>query len=535
MNKEITVKDVLNHDDFHDFKVLAGKNGLDKNVESITIIDSPDPFPWAKGGEIVLSSGYVFKSNYDDFSDILIKMQKSGIVALFIKVKRFFDKLPGEIIELANEINFPIVEVPLKMAFIDVINPTLSKIIHMQSECIKKSQEIHKTFTNLVINNDNTISIINELANILDEDILYYDLHLEKSYYSNRIDKIPEDMEKLSLKEVLNTYHNYSIGINKEVYGYIIYMKTKEEDVKIDYYDALPQANTALILDTQKKISSMQIEDRHKNEFVQDIIMNNIKYKEEVRKRAQMYGWDFSETTRLVLVVDIDNFKAQYLKLENKNSNDNLECVREKIIRNVIKIMKYYFKDSVYATLSDSIVFLLKPQGCDLKFFNSQLNKCCGEIRLSTLEKYKYSATIGIGEIKEDIMHMHKSYEEAQLAIKIGRVLYEKDSTIFYNKLGIFKLLYSVYENKDFNDFSTSYIGKIIEYDENHNSELLKTLTIILENDWNLKVAADVMFIHYNTMKYRYRKISSIINEDLNHSDVRLNLALALKIYQMRN
>ena len=261
--------------------------------------------------------------------------------------------------------------------------------------------------------------------------------------------------------------------------------------------------------------------------------MNNIKYKEEVSKRAEIYGWDFSESSRLVVVVDIDNFKDQYLKLENKNSNDDLESVREQIMKNATKIMKSYFKDSVYATLSDSIVFLLQPKGNDLKAFNSHLKKCCGEIRLSTLQKYKYSVTIGVGDLKEDIMDMHKGYEEAQMSIKIGRVLYKKDSTVFYKELGIFKLLYSIYENKDVKEFCTSCIGKIIEYDENHNSDLLNTLTVILENDWNLKVSADVLFIHYNTMKYRYKKIASIINEDLNQSDVRLNLSLALKIYQM--
>lgn len=535
MNKQITIKDILNCDDFHDFKVLSGENGLDRKVNSIIIIDSPDPFPWSKGGEIVLSSGYIFKVNYDKFGDILIKMEKSGVAALFIKVKRFFDELPKEIIDLSNEINFPIIDVPVRMAFIDVINPTLSQIVNKQSQALKVSEEIHKTFTNLVINNDDTISIINVLSDVLNEDIFYYDLHFEKSYYSHRVDKIPEDIENLSLKEILDKYHSYTIGINKEVYGYIIYLKSKEEDVKSDYYNALSHANTALILDVQKKISSMQIENRHKNEFVQDIIMNNIKYKEEVSKRAKIYGWDFSQTTRLVVVVDIDNFKDQYLKLENKSYNDDLESIREKIIKNTIKIMKSYFKDCVYATLSDSIVFLLQPKDNDLKSFNSYLKKCCGEIRLSTLRKYKYSTTIGVGDIKEDIMDMHKSYEEAQLSIKIGQVLYKKDSTVFYRELGVFKLLYSVYENKDFNDFSTYYIGKIIEYDKNHNSELLNTLTVILQNDWNLKVAADDMFIHYNTMKYRYKKIATIINEDLNHSEVRLNLSLALKIYQMRN
>jgi len=36
-------------------------------------------------------------------------------------------------------------------------------------------------------------------------------------------------------------------------------------------------------------------------------------------------------------------------------------------------------------------------------------------------------------------------------------------------------------------------------------------------------------------MKYRYKKISMILNEDLNEYEVRLKLSLALKIYQMIN
>ena len=62
MNKRVTIRDILNTDEFRDFVVLAGDSALDKEVDSITIMDSPNPFPWSVGGEIVLSSGYIFKS-----------------------------------------------------------------------------------------------------------------------------------------------------------------------------------------------------------------------------------------------------------------------------------------------------------------------------------------------------------------------------------------------------------------------------------------------------------------------------------------
>lgn len=534
MNKDITIKDILNNPDFHDFKVLAGENALNKRVSSITIMDAPDPFPWSRGGEIVLSSGYIFKVHFNEFHDIIMKLHRAGIAALFIKVERFFNELPKEILVLADEIGFPIIEVPMRMAFVEVINPTLVQIINLQSEALKISEEIHRTFTNLVINNEDTQSIIDALSAVLKEDIFYYDLHFQRVYYSKGIKELPEEFEAFNLKENLNKYHYYTIGINKEIYGYIIYFKLKEEHIENDDYNALSHANTALILDIQKKISSMQIEDRHKNEFVQDIIMNNIRFKEEVYKRADIYGWDFSKSI-CVMVVDIDNFKVEYLKLENNNSNEELELIRERIIKNTIKIIKSYFMDAVYATFSDSIVFLLQPREGDIKKFNSQLKKSSEEIKNSTREKFKFSVTLGIGDLKDDIMDIHKGYSEALVSIKIGRVLYKKDAIVFYKELGVFRLLYSVYENEEVKDFCTSSIGKIIEYDEKYNSELLKTLNIIQENDWNLKGAADSMFIHYNTMKYRYKKISTLLNEDLNQYEVKLKVSLALKIYQMTN
>lgn len=97
MNKRVTIRDILNTDEFRDFVVLAGDSALDKEVHSITIMDSPNPFPWSVGGETVLSSGYIFKKHESEFEELIRKMSDAGIVALFIKLKRYFDYIPQNI------------------------------------------------------------------------------------------------------------------------------------------------------------------------------------------------------------------------------------------------------------------------------------------------------------------------------------------------------------------------------------------------------------------------------------------------------
>ncbi len=139
--------------------------------------------------------------------------------------------------------------------------------------------------------------------------------------------------------------------------------------------------------------------------------MNNIKYEEEVKNRSNIFGWDFSNEI-CVMVVDIDNFKEKYLKLENRNLNDNLENARERIFKYTMYILKSYFKDAIYATFSDSIVFLLQPESKDVKMFGSQLRKIGDEIRDAIFTNFDFTVMVGVGSLKDNVIDIYKSYNE---------------------------------------------------------------------------------------------------------------------------
>ena len=93
--------------------------------------------------------------------------------------------------------------------------------------------------------------------------------------------------------------------------------------------------------------------------------------------------------------------------------------------------------------------------------------------------------------------------------------------------------MYTVYKNEETKIFYKEKLSGILDHDENYNSELLKTLICIIDNDWNLKNSAKDMFIHYNTMKYRYKKICELVDDDLTDYESKVNVLLAVRIYQM--
>ena len=136
-------------------------------------------------------------------------------------------------------------------------------------------------------------------------------------------------------------------------------------------------------------------------------------------------------------------------------------------------------------------------------------------------------------QYKEDVMDLHKSFEEAKKCIRIHQNMNRGDVVILYEKIGIYKLIYLILGTEEASELLENYIYTLKSYDEKNNADLLETLIIICENSWNLKLASKELFLHYNTIKYRFSRICQILQSDFKNMDDRLNAEVAIRIYQM--
>ncbi|HAE15490.1 MAG TPA: hypothetical protein DCG51_02970 [Erysipelotrichaceae bacterium] len=72
-------------------------------------------------------------------------------------------------------------------------------------------------------------------------------------------------------------------------------------------------------------------------------------------------------------------------------------------------------------------------------------------------------------------------------------------------------------------------ILRIAQYDKNYATEYLRTISIYLKNLGNMRKTADILHIHYNTIKYRINQIEQICGIDI-HNDHELMIQLYLSI-----
>ena len=54
-----TVKTLLNMKKLKELKIVAGCDGVNNEIRTITILDAPDSYKWLKGREFILTSGFM--------------------------------------------------------------------------------------------------------------------------------------------------------------------------------------------------------------------------------------------------------------------------------------------------------------------------------------------------------------------------------------------------------------------------------------------------------------------------------------------
>ena len=93
-----------------------------------------------------------------------------------------------------------------------------------------------------------------------------------------------------------------------------------------------------------------------------------------------------------------------------------------------------------------------------------------------------------------------------------------------YDDLGIYALLYEQRDQDRLSDFAERWLGPLREH-----GDLTTSLRLLLETG-SPSAAATALFVHISTLKYRLRKIESLLGADLSDPEVCFNLRLAFKI-----
>ncbi|MFL0252855.1 PucR family transcriptional regulator [Clostridium neuense] len=138
---------------------------------------------------------------------------------------------------------------------------------------------------------------------------------------------------------------------------------------------------------------------------------------------------------------------------------------------------------------------------------------------------------IGISNLYDNLESLGKAIQESLYAFRYS-TMYEK-SISFFDEIGINKMMFPILDNPWVMKYYKEMIEPLINYDKNHETELLKTAVRYVENNGDIKATGEELFQHSNTIRYRIERVNKILSENCKTKHFYEELAVAVRIYNL--
>ena len=139
----------------------------------------------------------------------------------------------------------------------------------------------------------------------------------------------------------------------------------------------------------------------------------------------------------------------------------------------------------------------------------------------------------GIGNYHEDLGGFKQSYENAKLALTIGRRKNGIGNRMFYENTSIDRILLNIAQNEEMKEVILSTIEPLVRYDRQRSMDLIGTLSTYHRCHGNVSQTARILNLHRQSLLYRLRKIESLTELSLLDPDDLFLLDLSIKIWKI--
>lgn len=539
---KVTVSDAMKVEGLAECEVVAGHAGLDREIKYVTVMEVPDVIHWLKGDDFILTSLYAIKDDAPAQAELVKLLVDKGSAALAIKTHRYFDSIPECILESANRYEFPIIEISQETAYLDIITP-LTKLILDKSRV--DIEDFFAWLTETAMEGHEVLSIIDMVEKFLDNKVTL-ESHvnlMQSTSWEGQIAPLTVIQRNalLESKHSLRMIRDFNkqrmdcivtpIIINGELEGCLTCWQTTHRFQQLDLI-VLERVVPFLALELLGTKTRVEVELKYKNDFMSGVLFGNIRSVEEITEKARMYGWDLS-VNYIIALFDIDHFiKIIEAKLSNEVS---IQSFKQHGLQTLERLIKTELGDAIVILWSDKFIVLFPFH--DMNDRDQVFLQFISSIKKAQLQMYTLfpdaTFTIGIARPHSGIDGLRAGYAEAETSVRQGRPVFGRNTVIRFDDLGVYRLLSELSNSEELKSFYMETVGKIVEYDSIHGTQLLESLRLYFAHNFNIQEAASDMYVHFNTLKYRLHRIEEITQFNLNDAEGRLHLHLGLKIWSI--
>ncbi|MFW5772589.1 MAG: PucR family transcriptional regulator [Phototrophicaceae bacterium] len=536
----LTVADALALDVFNGSVIVAGRAGLTRPVAWVHNAGVPNVAEWLNGGELLLTTAFSMPPDLEEQKQYIQALIDKGVAGLGIAIGFMIDRVPDELRAIADAHDFPLVEVPYELRFVDIAREINGRIAQENLMLFQRALNIQQSLTELVLQGGGIRQLAATLAEMINQSVSIETERFEALASVNigpvdearrytqqfgRTDpRLVRALEDRILPEIRRTLKPVFIPqmphvglemerilapivVHGEIYGY---MWIIADDRPLDQLDhmAIESGATiaALMLLYQESLHSSEAS--VKGNLLARLIQGGTSGTMVVTDQALRYGVDLRQP-----------FHALLIEVTHVNTKHLLD-----LYRRVDRLVTAGGDTAIVGQFAGRVMLLVQA--------SESLDKLTERIHeeLATRPPGSPVARIGVSGAHSGADRVGLAHAQCQEVLHIGQRLHLRGKTFYFDRLGYLHALYhagpeALHDNP--------YVPGLRALLGEQQADLFHTLETYLDVGGNGVSTAETLHIHRSTLNYRLQRIAEIANVDLSDPVTRLNLQVAIKLLHL--
>lgn len=525
--------------------VVAGAAGLGGSLTRVHVIEDPDVLAAAKPAELLLSTGYPLRRpdsghpfGEDDWVVFVESLAARGTAALGVKPGRYLDALPAVLLATADRVGLPIVCLPADLGFDEVVNDIVTALVDRQVAALDAADRLHRALTTVVLGGGGLPEIADEVADALSAAVLVCTPDGRVKARADGCDD-PAALDALGLFDPSGRFlvERVRPGVQSVpgADGQLLVVDVGAAGAELGRIAAyapagglggaavqsLDRAGTVAALAITKELAVAAVESKFRGDFLRDALTGTAGPAEQVAAHCAALDWDIRRPL-VVLVAQLDDLDDNGSPLTGRTPHERLTAAWQ-------QVMAARDRAAPVVGISQQIVALVPATEANAQATVSDLVAAVTGDRGGG----RRSFSAGVSRVIRSPDGLPAGYDQARKALVVGRRTRGRGAVAHFDTLGVHRLLSLVTDSDELRSFAAEVLGSLGN-DRPESTDLRRTLQVLIDTNCNVAETARILHFHYNTLRYRIGKLESIVGQFMTNPDLRLDIALALRVLQMR-
>ena len=541
----LTVRGLLSLPSLAGAEVAAGAAGLDTVVRWVNVMEVPDILPWVKPNELLLTTGFPLRhggqgGTFDPsvVARLVDGLAERGVSALGVKTGRYLDELPPDMLDTAERHGFPVLVLPRGVAFDEVMSEVFTQLVDRQTWALDVADRLHRTLTALVLGGGDLPQIAAEVAALFDTAVLICspDGRVQTTggaeANSAALAALPlfDPSGRFRTEQVHAGLQDAPDATGGQLAVARVIAGGTDHGLIAAYgpngglgpvtVQALERAATVAALAITKQLAVSAVESKFRGDFLRDALNGVAGPPELVTEHCAQLGWDVDRPLA-VIVARLDESSGP-ASVAGRTPMDRLTAAWEQVLRardRAVPVVGFTHElvalvpaepESVQRTVAELVSSVAGDRGGGRRSFST-----------------------GVSRVIGSIADLAAAYEQAGTAVRVGRRTHGPGAVAHFDGLGVHRVLSLVSDPGELRAFAAEVLGPL-GADTPDALDLRGTLQELLDRNCNVAETARSLHFHYNTLRYRITKLETMIGPFTSDANLRLDVALALRVVQMR-